>query len=117
MREIKYRQWTQNRKWHYWGFTDGGFINPLHEPGDTMTDTQKHSQQHTGLKDKNGREIYEGDIILRADGSIATVVYEGTAFETQPRRPMRVSALRLDFDAVEGVEVAGNVYETPELLK
>lgn len=59
MREIKFRQPLKVGGFHYWGYIGGkSFIGPV---GDNYASVP--SEQYTGRKDKNGKEIYEGDII------------------------------------------------------
>ena len=84
--------------------------------GSTLSNTKAHNiMQFTRLRDKNGKEIYDGDIIRHIDfewkAKVAwsengqwILVYEGTG------RTVLLS------DRIDYIEVIGNIYENPELL-
>ena len=73
--------------------------------------------QSTGLRDKNGKEIFEGDIIDSEDGILSGVV------EFRPDLGMFVSTLikynnfeRL-CNVADSVHIIGNIYTNPELFE
>ncbi len=67
--------------------------------------------QYTGLKDKNGREIYEGDILKDLDGNKEEVIWdEGCVFIKHQDGTSDFISVRNYF------EIIGNIYENPELL-
>lgn len=76
--------------------------------------------QYTGLKDKNGVEIYEGDIVKHwfAEPSLWEVVFgNGTFYLKLIKSPNKAEFDSLSIEAALGNEVIGNIYENPELLE
>ena len=75
--------------------------------------------QYTGLKDKNGKEIYEGDIVEKTYYSyhqpecseLFEIKYEGLGFYFEH---IKGNAFYLPF--TEDIEIIGNIYENPELI-
>ena len=74
--------------------------------------------QFTGLHDKNGKEIYEGDIVLDHWNAVREVLYDAPVFTV--KAPDQSESLK-DWDeglrALNGCEVIGNIYENPERSK
>lgn len=78
--------------------------------------------QFTGLKDKNGKEIYEGDIVVLGGkypkvktpqivGYDAGYLSYGIVYETGEMM-RKLTPLEI----VKGIEIIGNIYENPDLL-
>lgn len=75
--------------------------------------------QYTGLKDKNGKEIYEGDIVVIAEKLKTKVVYYDGAFRMQSEfSPTPTDTTDMGYMMREfSVRIIGNIYDNPELLK
>ena len=75
--------------------------------------------QSTGLKDKNGKEVFVGDIIKCTRGCPHEVYlekeYGGTFIGGMPA--IYLKGLREGYGWTEDEEIIGNIYENPELLE
>ena len=143
MREIKFRAWDKNEKWMVydvqnaydgmWSERNSDEINDHYDYVSNfksfMDEEEFNFMQYTGLKDKNGVEIYEGDIVKRmylfngAYGETYTgeVVYDKEYAGYVISRPNKhiepkTEGLRNTLSNKSNYEVVGNVYENPELL-
>jgi uncharacterized phage protein (TIGR01671 family) len=108
MREIKFRAWDRKKsKWMPQPFYMGSDGEKLWEDPENID-----LMQFTGLYDKNGKEIYDGDIfkITQKPQEILSVIY-GNGFWC-----FREHALWLNEFNLLG-EVIGNIYENHELLE
>ena len=104
MREIKLRAWDED------DFV--GFNYYTLEPFKEIYVIGKDIQLWTGLKDKNGKEIYEGDIVN--DGSFPYEVWWEGEKPGFYLRNWHCSGMELNQPYIE---VIGNIYEHPEWLK
>jgi hypothetical protein len=122
IREIKYRVWNDRYKeFTYWGFIDGTFKGPPTGSGLSIEECKKLSQQFTGLKDKQGREIYESDIVLWSyrrewwnDGPGSKKVIVAWDSYNTGFSPFCECDVEGQYPGGE-FEVIGNIYENPEL--
>ena len=85
---------------------------------------EKTVGQYTGLKDKNGKEIYEGDIAVHRDYECyGYVVFSGdeSAFAflviTGSNNKGPTTEFEWLYDYADGLEIIGDIYENPELLE
>jgi hypothetical protein len=120
MREIKFRLWDKVTHRMYSPSNvaklviAGGIAN-WSELGTTTVELL----QYTGLKDKNGKEIYEGDIVKLfccKEYYIAEIFWDRCSFLIRGEHWDKHTQLS-SFETGSECEIIGNIYENPELLK
>ena len=117
MRERKYRAWDKTNKKMWYSSQYGNSLGEFFINHNARDDTK--IMDWIGLKDKNEKEIYEEDIVVE---------YPGFGCEWKPRKgyvKYSGASFWLEFENCSHIlddhdctlEVIGNIYENPDLLK
>ena len=123
-RPIKFRAWNKDKNnWADLGVDDRMSLNDNVNSWECL-------MQFTGLTDKNGKEIYEGDIYKSGNGRLWVVMLgeynrhepggmvDGIGWYLKPiEDPIEDANTPIEFRPSKIGEVIGNIYENPELLK
>ena len=129
MREILFRgKRLDNGEW-----VEGDLVHSVYKVGDTCVGkfgctlgmhqvAPSTVGQYTGLKGKNGKRIFEGDIVKTSDITHEGVIQiPGESFEIAIRKGCWVMVAGEDWDFLETnhecIQVIGNIHDNPELLK
>lgn len=117
MRDIKFRAWKKKEKRMF--SVMNLYFEDIGQCVDEELNRRRHFlsdiklMQYTGLKDKNGKEIYEGDIMLH--GSLMyPVVFDKLGWRLI-RMTLKGHRINTYID-VKKDKVIGNIYDTPSLL-
>lgn len=122
MREIKFRAWDERRKKFVPEFnvTEAGSVFHINS-FETCEPLDVKIMQYTGLKDRHGKEIYEGDIVTLTDkddieGSEIMTGTREVVWNIQEARFEYSGFVPLNWGGFASIEVIGNIYENANLL-
>ena len=123
----KYRAWDSVKKKfvEHFFITDNGLICNMEKPTSDYNSpipiekSELILMQSTGLKDKNGKEVFVGDVIKCTRGCLHEVYiekeYGGTYIGGMPA--IYLKGIREGYAWTGDEKIIGNIYENPELLE
>lgn len=91
-----------------------GWLGANYSDQNTIESFDYILMEYTGLKDKNGVKIFEGDILETSDDSICYVVFEDTGFAVKTHGSEAIDWEFSNF--YSECEIIGNIHQNPELL-
>ena len=121
MREIKFRAWDKVHKKMLEPSNVGDMMFSYGQNYDHIKSSDAFIMQYTGLKDKNGKEIYEGDLLLVDERRTVKVYWhdELAMYDTKfisDNLPSNFFNELRNLSWKHRTEIIGNIYENPELL-
>ena len=130
MKDLKFRAWDKKKN-DWFDDDDGELYIELNGKinfgwnGEVMDDYTNRIilMQYTGLKDKNGVEIYEGDFLMAGDAYLGVIKYDSTRAQFigknigETFQEDEYDTLYTKNGRFNSAKVIGNIYENPELLE
>ncbi len=122
-REIRFRAWDNDFKvMHH--FLEKSHLLPVSQPLHTYLNNERFEvMQYTGIKDRNGKEIFEGDVVKDSEqtyivrfGEQIEVDIEFIGFYFEHIYDKTFNGAFSSFDS-NVLEIIGNIYDNPELTK
>lgn len=119
MRDIKFRAWDVIKKEMVYNVGISLKGNPIKEGyqwyNPESTSLSLDIMQYINLKDKNGKEIYEGDILNLMDNRYE-IIFEQGDYQTGFKKKSGNSLTDIGKEFCNKFEIIGHIYENPELL-